>query len=38
MTAVLNIIRIFLKLKEKLNTAEQPTQSRIYNSYTKLKS
>lgn len=38
MTSVLNIIRIFLKVKEKLNTDGQTDRSRIYNSYMKLKS
>jgi len=38
MIAILNIIRIFLKLQEKLNTDGQTDRSRIYNNYAKLKS
>jgi hypothetical protein len=38
MIAVLNIIKIFLKLKEKLNAEGQADSNRIYNSYAKIKS
>lgn len=37
MIAVLNIIRIFLKLKEKICTDGQIDRSRIYNSYLRIK-